>query len=118
VKGRNDCWKSQDKRQCVADGYRHRTAELQARYRLLAGKGPFTYACDGNDSKQVVMTFFDTTPPTVDAEFGDSTSLMFMQPSASGSFYQGRNETYREHQGEALIIWGFEAPEMHCKKLQ
>jgi membrane-bound inhibitor of C-type lysozyme len=40
---------------------------------------------------------------------------MYQQPSASGTRYQGRNETFWEHQGEAMITWGFEAPEMHCR---
>ena len=42
IKGRNDCWKSDDLRRCVADSYRLRIAELQARYRLVAGIGPIT----------------------------------------------------------------------------
>ena len=35
VKGRDDCWKSDDKRQCVESEYSRRIAELQARYRLV-----------------------------------------------------------------------------------
>jgi uncharacterized protein len=31
VKGRNDCWKSSERRKCVEDNYRLRIAELQAR---------------------------------------------------------------------------------------
>lgn len=50
------------------------------------------------------------------AEHGDSVSLMYQQPSASGTRYQGRNESLWEHQGEASITWGYGAPEMHCKK--
>jgi hypothetical protein len=41
---------------------------------------------------------------------------MYRQPLASGTNYRGRNETFREHQGEAKITWGYEAPEMLCKK--
>ena len=29
--------------------------------------------------------------------------------------YQGRNETLWEHQGEALIGWGYDAAEMRCR---
>jgi len=64
----------EDKRACVGDEYRRRTAER-----------------------------------------GDSVSLMYQQPSASGARYQGRNETFWEHQGVAAITWGYGAPEMHCK---
>lgn len=29
---------------------------------------------------------------------------------------KGRNESFWEHQGEATIVWGYQAPEMRCKK--
>lgn len=116
IKGRDDCWKSDDKRACVETGYRQRIAELQARYRLVAGKGPVTYACKGGSGGEVVVSFFETDPPTAVAEYGDSVSLMYAEPSGSGSKYVGRNETFREHQGEATVVWGYEAPEMKCAK--
>jgi membrane-bound inhibitor of C-type lysozyme len=72
--------------------------------------------CEGKSSAEIVVTFFQTDPPTLIAERGDSVSLMYLQPSASGAKYQGRNETFWEHHGEALITWGYDAPEMHCKK--
>ncbi|MCV2364884.1 MliC family protein [Paucibacter sp. DJ1R-11] len=115
VKGRDECWKSQDKPACVKDSYVHRIAELQARYRLLPAQGPFRWACDGNAAKEVVVNFFATEPPTLVAEFGDSSSLMFAERSASGSRYVGRNESFWEHQGEARIVWGYQAPEMVCR---
>jgi uncharacterized protein len=116
IKGRNDCWKSEDKRDCVREEYRLRIAELQARYRLVPGTGPVRYICDGKPVNEVIATFFATVPPTVIAERGDSVSLMYLQRSASGARYQGRNETLWEHQGEALITWGFGTPEMRCRK--
>lgn len=116
IKGRDECWKSDDKRACVETEYRRRIAELQARYRLVAGKGPFTYACKGGSGGEVVLSFFETEPPTAVAEYGDSVSLMYAEPSGSGSKYVGRNETFSEHQGEATVVWGYEAPEMKCTK--
>ncbi|MGD2056091.1 MAG: MliC family protein [Gammaproteobacteria bacterium] len=116
IKGRNDCWKSGDKRKCVQEEYRQRIAELQARYRLVPGTGPVTYICDGQPGNEVVATFFQTDPPTLIAERGDSLSLMYLQPSGSGTRYQGRNETFWEHQGVASITWGYGEPEMHCRK--
>ena len=49
------------------------------------------------------------------AEFADSASLMYQQPAASGRKYQGRNETFWEHQGEATVVWGYGSPEMKCQ---
>jgi uncharacterized protein len=117
IKGRNDCWKSDDPRSCVHDEYQRRIAELQARYRLVPSNGPFTFVC-GSPGPEVIGTFFQTNPPTLIAELGDSVSLMYLQRSASGAKYQGRNETFWEHHGVALVIWGYGEPEMHCKKKQ
>ena len=116
IKGRNDCWKSADRRKCVEDNYRLRITELQAKYRLVPGTGPVTYACDGDPKNEVVVTFFKTDPPTLIAERGDQVSLMYLQPAASGTRYQGPNESFWEHQGEATITWGYGAPEMRCTK--
>jgi uncharacterized protein len=115
IKGRNDCWKSDDTRSCVQAGYVDRIAELQARYRLVSHGEPVRFVCDNNPANEVIATFFKTDPPTMIAERGDSSSLMFIQPSASGAKYQGPNESFWEHQGEARITWGHEAPEMVCK---
>jgi len=116
IKGRNECWKSHDKRACVQDEYQRRIAELQARYRLVQGNGPVRFICDENPANEVIVTFFQTDPPTLIAERGDSVSLMYLLPSGSGTKYQGRNETYWEHQGQASITWGYGAPQMRCKK--
>ena len=115
AKGRNDCWKSEDKRSCVDKAYKLRIAELQARYRLVPGKGPVRYACDGDPNHELLATFFQTDPPTLIAERGDQVSLMYLQPSASGSRYQGRNESLWEHQGAARVNWGYGAQEMTCR---
>ena len=60
--------------------------------------------------------FFQTDPQTLIAERGDQVSLMYLQPSGSGSKYQGRNETLWEKAGEAIITWGYGSPEMRCKR--
>jgi len=116
IKGRNECWKSDDRRGCVLDEYQRRIAELQARYRLVHANGPVRFICDENPANEVIVTFFQTEPPTLIAERGDSVSLMYLQPCGSGTKYQGRNETFWEHQGEAAITWGYGAPKMRCKK--
>ena len=114
IKGRDECWKSEDVATCVEDAYRLRIAELQARYRLVEPHGPVFYQCGGQPSNEVVATFFDTDPPTAIVERGDSSSLMFLQPSASGAKYQGRNESFWEHHGEATVTWGYDGPELRC----
>jgi uncharacterized protein len=78
MKGRDECWKSADRRQCVEENYRLRIAELQARYRLMPGSGPVRYVCDGDPRNETVATFFQTDPPTLLAERGDSVSLIYV----------------------------------------
>ena len=82
----------------------------------MPASGPVTYVCDGQQGNEVVTTFFQTDPPTLIAQRGDSVSLMYLQPGGSGTRYQGRNETYWEQQGRASITWGYGATEMHCQK--
>jgi len=117
IKGRDDCWKSDAQAACVREEYRRRTAELQARYRLVPHRGPVTFACDGSQANEVLATFFATDPEVLIAERGDQVSIMYQQPSASGTSYAGRNESFREKGGEALITWGFGAPAMRCKRI-
>lgn len=116
IKGRNDCWKNADTLRYIEDSYRVRTAELQARYRLVSASGPFTFACDDSPGSELIATFYLTEPPTLIAERGDSVSLMYLLPSASGSKYGGRNETFWEHHGVATVTWGYGATEIHCRK--
>ena len=63
----------------IDQSYRRRIAELQARYRLVSAKGPFWYSCDGDPRNEVVVTFFKTDPPTLEAERGDQVSLMYLE---------------------------------------
>ena len=116
IKGRNDCWKADDERVCVKDAYVQRIAQLQARYRLVESEGPVSFICDDTQTNEVVVTFFQTEPPTLIAEYGDSVSLMYLQPSASGSKHEGGDKSFWAHQGEAMITWGYQAPQMRCIK--
>ncbi|ESQ13308.1 MAG: DUF1311 domain-containing protein [Thiohalocapsa sp. PB-PSB1] len=118
IKGRDECWKSDDQQGCVQDLYQRRIAELQARYRLVPSTGPVFYACDNHPANAIVVTFFASQPPVLIAERGDQSSLMYRQPSASGAKYQGRNESFWEHQGQAMVTWGSAGAEMHCIEKQ
>lgn len=114
IKGRNDCWKEEDKFTCVKTGYERRIAELQASYQLVSASGPFRFNCGTADA--LVVTFYRSDTPTLIAALGKATSLMYQVPAASGSKYQGRNESFWEHQGEARVVWGYGEPELVCTK--
>ena len=114
IKGLEECRKEADARTCAERSYRRRNAELQARYRLVAGDGPVSYVCDGNPADEVRVTYHQTEPATLIAERGGAVSLMFQQSAASGAKYEGRNEMLWEHKGDATIRWGYDAKEMQC----
>lgn len=116
VKGRDDCWKAQDQTACVRDAYQRRIVELQARYRLVPTLATVRYRCEDAPGSEVLATYFRTEPPSLIAERGDQSSLMFSVPSASGARYEGRNESLWEHQGEAQLVWGYGAAPLRCKK--
>lgn len=50
------------------------------------------------------------------AEFDDSTSLMYLEPSGNSSKYKGRNESVWIKGNEARVKWGFDSQTMNCKK--
>jgi uncharacterized protein len=115
VKGRDDCWKSDDKPACVRQAYVQRIVELQARYRLVEASAPARYACDGDARNELVATFFKTEPASLIAERGDSSSLMVAEPDADGAArFVGRNESLSEQQGVATVVWGYGATPMRC----
>ena len=115
IKGRNDCWKANELRQCVVDNYQLRISKLQATYHLVAHTGPFIFQCDNNPANELVVTYYQSELPSLIAERGDAVSWMTLQPSASGSRYQGQNESFWEHAGEATVVWGFEAAPLTCR---
>ena len=116
IKGRDDCWKNDDERRCVQQAYQLRITELQARYRLVSFAGPIRLRCNDQPGSELVVTYFHTEPPTLIAERGDSDSLMYLEPSASGARYVGRNEMYWEKGQQATLVWGYQAPPIQCQK--
>lgn len=115
IKGRNDCWKADDKKGCAKTEYQRRIAELQAHYQLVESIGPIRFQCGDSPADELIVTFYESDSPTLIAERGDSVSLMYQVPAASGSKYEGRNESFWEHQGEARVVWGYDTPEFVCK---
>jgi uncharacterized protein len=118
IKGRDDCWKADDKRQCTETAYRNRIAELQARYVLIKGHALVFYTCNGNPSDEVVATFFDTDPQSVRLERGDTTKIALQAISASGARYEGDFGLEFWIKGdEAMVSWP-QGTDFTCKVRQ
>jgi len=111
---RNDCWRASDFRGCIEELYVHRIAELQVRYRMVPGKGPFRYVCDSDRADELKATFFATEPPSAMLEYiGESFVALQKQPKGPAR-YETYSVSFREHNGEAAVVWGKDAREMRC----
>lgn len=106
IKGRNDCWKAGDLRQCVEDSYQLRITELQIKGGQLMVPTPVNYQCDNNVT---LSTYFynDAKLPAavINMSEGDSQQqvLAYEAPSASGARYEGQNLTLFTKGGEARL---------------
>jgi uncharacterized protein len=104
IGGRNECWKAEDKRQCTADIYDRRIAQMQAKYFLIDGGDPVYYNC--SDNSQIVVTFIPSEPPSIRMERGDSTEVGILSPAGSGSRYDADFGVFFWLQGdEAQVAW-------------
>ena len=80
--------------------------------------GPYSYLCNEKVSDPITVTFYATNPPSLLVERGDNLAKMTLQPSASGSLYQGNNKSFWEHHGEARVKWGINESTIVCHKTQ
>lgn len=89
IKGRDECWKADDLRDCVTFAYQSREAELVAYWMLEEPVATVFWACDGNPANEVVTILFDTSLPSVRFERGDDIDTGFQVETASGAKYEG-----------------------------
>lgn len=106
IRDRDDCWKAQDRRECVKLSYLQREGQLVARWMLEKPKSIAFWRCGGNQANEVVTYFYDTTLPSVRFERGDTIDTGSLARTGSGSKYdgsfgrfiwiKGKQATYRE----------------------
>ncbi len=91
-KGRDDCWKADDKRACLVTNYVVRIGELRQGYpdarsddAMGASVGPFAMRCPGIDA-DISATFVDVDPEYAYLSWPDN-SLVFTMGSGSGERY-------------------------------
>ncbi|MCB2077912.1 MAG: MliC family protein [Novosphingobium sp.] len=95
VKGRDECWKASDKRQCVMTSYAMRIHEIRQGYANArsddgagASLGPLAFACEGQDFG-VSATFVNTDPGAVALQWLENSLALAHVPSGSGAKYEG-----------------------------
>jgi len=104
IKGRNDCWKAEDVRECVDASYRTRIVELQIGSGQLEVPAPVGYLCAGDEGTPFFATFYSQTdPPSAVLTRGDDQVIAFIARSASGARYTAPGVELWEHQGEATV---------------
>lgn len=108
LKGRNDCWKAEDVRECVETEYKHRIAELQIGYGDFVVPSTVTFSCGEFDLATVF--YRETDPPTavltpIGRHEGVDQVVAFLARSGSGAKYEAANVSFWEHHGEARLTW-------------
>lgn len=114
AKGRNDCWKVSNKSGCIADAYRHRIAELRARWQLVPPEQTVNFTCD--EGVEAVATFFNAEPlPAARIEIGGETQVFVGTPGTGETRYDGSFGRILRIEGKsAQLIWNQAKPVLAC----
>jgi uncharacterized protein/heat shock protein HslJ len=106
IKGRNDCWKAEDVKNCVEASYHTRIVELQITGGLLVVPDYTSFICNQQQGKPFTTVFYNqTNPPSAVLTWGSDQVITFIQPSGSGARYAAPGVEFWSHQGEAKIDW-------------
>ena len=124
IKGRDDCWKAEQIKQCVQSSYETRLTELQIAAGEFEVPEPIQYECglEANDTLTKVTAYFynDTAIPAAmltvspTSDYINATNLALLTRTASGAKYQGQNFSFWTHQGEATLSQYAQA-DLNCK---
>ena len=102
IKGRDECWKADDKPACVREAYIVRIVDLRIQHQLVAIPSAVEYRCDDN-SKPFTATFDNDEPRDVVLTWGNDQAIVPAAMSASGARYAADGVEFWEHQGEASV---------------
>ncbi|MFG0763612.1 MliC family protein [Aeromonas media] len=117
IKGRNECWKAGDLRQCVEESYQIRITELQIKGGQLMVPSPVDYQCDG-EIRLSAYFYNEAKRPAAVINLSEgaqqSQVLAFEAPSASGARYEGQNLTLLTKGNEARLE-RYDQPTRQCR---
>ena len=112
IKGRDECWKADDKPACVREAYIERIVDLRIQQGLVVIPSAVEYRCDDN-SKPFTATFYNDEPRAVVLTWGNDQAIVPAAVSASGARYAADGVAFWEHQGEARV--DFYGNKLVCK---
>lgn len=113
IKGRDECWKADDKTACVRDAYRTRLVELAINGGLVVVPTPVEYRCDDNSKPLTAVFYNDLDPQAAVITWGNDQAIAFPLPAASGARYGRDGLDFWEHQGEVKL--DFYGNKLTCK---
>lgn len=119
IKGRNECWKESDSRQCVEESYQLRITELQIKGGQLRVPSPVDYQCDGGIR---LSTYFynEAKRPAAMINLSEGNNqqqvLAYETPSASGARYEGQNLTLWTKGSDAMLE-RYGQPTLNCSEI-
>ena len=112
IKGRDECWKADDKPACVREAYIVRIVDLRIQHGLVVIPSAVEYRCDDN-SKPFAATFYNDEPRAAVLTWGNDQAIVPAAVSASGARYAAQGVDFWEHQGEASV--DFYGNKLACK---
>lgn len=119
IKGRNDCWKAKDLRQCVEESYQLRITELQIKGGQLMVPTPVDYQC-GKDVSLSTYFYNDAKLPAAMINLNEGNNqqqvLAYETPSASGARYEGQNLTLWTKGSDAMLE-RYGQPTLNCNEI-
>ena len=102
IKGRDECWKADDKPACVREAYIVRIVDLRIQHDLVVIPTAVEYRCD-DDAKPFAATFYNDEPRAAVLTWGDDQAIVPAAVSASGARYAAQGVEFWEHQGKASV---------------
>lgn len=104
------CTEDSDPVACLKLRYQQRTAELQVAHQLV-NHTQVNFTC--SDGSQLQASFYTSDIPALRLVRAGESAVLYQAIAASGAKYQGANQLFWEHQGEAQVQWG--DSEFTCK---
>jgi uncharacterized protein len=105
IKGRNDCWKAEDTKQCVEFSYQSRLVELSISAGLVEDPGYRSLICEG-DTTPFTATFYNSLEPRAAVlTRGNDQVIALSARSASGARYTAPGVEFWSKGNEAMVTW-------------
>jgi uncharacterized protein len=106
IKGRDDCWKANDEKQCATTEYQTRIVQLQIISGQLSAPDAVGLDCGATEQTPFFAVFYaDTSPPAVVLTRGQDQVIAFIDRSGSGARYITSGVEFWEHQAQATVDW-------------